>query len=224
MNHLAIHRLRQLVFPAMAVAFPCVPELAAQEDSPGFEVAGLQVTAQGDPGPFRLALDSRSIEPGVAVARVVLQADSAGVPPPIVLHWSLPAHDVQGIWTTAGWGNKTIGPDWSMSGVASMFARNAPVLSLFGSDDGNRITIAASDALNPVRLLAGIREEDATLRGRIELFQEPLPATARAEIEIRFDRRPVPLPQSLTEGALPSPASAAPAVSCWSRPCCSTSA
>jgi len=199
MNHLATYRLRQLVFPAMAVAFPCVPELAAQEDSPGFEVAGLQVTAQWDPGPFRLALDSRSIEPGVAVARVVLQADSAGVPPPIVLHWSLPAHDVQGIWTTAGWGNKTIGPDWSMSGVASMFARNAPVLSLFGSDDGNRITIAASDALNPVRLLAGIREEDATLRGRIELFQEPLPATTRAEIEIRFDRRPVPLPQSLTD-------------------------
>jgi alpha-galactosidase len=192
----AVREWRHSVVPAVALTVVCACSLPAQEvDS--FEIAGVPVTIEGELGEFSLAVESRTIDPGIEVARLVLQADAAGTPPPIVLHWVLPAHDTQGIWTTASWGVKTIGPDWSMSGVSSTFARNAPVLSLFGSDDGNRITVAVSDALNAVRLRAGIREEDATVRGRIELFQDPLPATTRTEIEIRFDRRPVPLRTSL---------------------------
>jgi len=192
----SIGRRRPSIFVATGLTLFFAAALPAQE-SEGFVIAGLTVTIEGDPGGFRLGVESRAIEPGIEVAHLVLEADSAGVPPPLVLHWARPAHDAQGIWTTASWGDKTIGPDWSMSGVSSMFARNAPVLSLFGSDDGNRITIAASDALNSVRMRAGIREEDATVRGRIELFQEPLPATSRTAVEIRFDRRPVPLWESL---------------------------
>lgn len=196
MHESATSRRRPLASLAVALTFPCTAALPAQEAS-SFDIAGLQVTLEGDRGDFRFDVDGRTIEPGIEILRLTLQADAAATPPPIVLHWALPAHDMQGIWTTASWGDKTIGPDWSMSGVSSMFARNAPVLSLFGSDDGNRITIAVSDALNAVRLRAGIREEDATVRGRIELFQESLPATTGTEIEVRFDRRPVPLREAL---------------------------
>jgi hypothetical protein len=162
-----------------------------------FEVAGYEVVVESDPGLFELTADTRVIEPGLEIATLTLESAAAATPPPLVLRWSLPAHDVQGIWTTGSWSHKTVGPDWSMSGVSSMFARNAPVLSLFGSDDGNRLTVAVSDGLNTVRIRSGIREEDATVRGRIELFSERQPATARTQIEIRFDRRQIPLRESL---------------------------
>ena len=182
----------------LAASLALAPGVEAQERRiTSFELAGLEFVAEGDPGSFNLVVETRTVEPGVEIATLKLDGETAATPPSLVLRCTLPAHDMQGIWTTGSWSHKTIGPDWSMSGVSSMFARNAPVLSLFGSDDGNRITIAASDALNTVRLRAGIREEDGTVRGRIELFSEQQPATASTEIEIRVDRRAIPLRESL---------------------------
>jgi len=172
---------------------------AAQDDAVAFEVAGLAFSLDGETGPFRLLTDTTTVEAGLGIATLTLESDTPRTPPTLALRWSTPALDMQGIWTTGSWGRKTIGPDWSMSGVTSMFARNAPVLALFGNDDGNRVTIAVSDALNPIRLRAGIREEDATVRGEIELFTERHPRTNRIELQIRVDRRPVPLRKSLGE-------------------------
>ena len=175
------------------------PATARAQEIQTFQLADVELVVEADLGSFSLGVATRQLEPGLEVAVLTLENDESETPPPLVLSWTLPAHDMQGIWTTGSWSYKTIGPDWSMSGVSSMFARNAPVLSLFGSDDGNRVTIAVSDALNMVRLRAGIREEDATVRGRIELFSERQPATTRTEIEIRIDRRAVPLRESLAD-------------------------
>ena len=183
---------------ALSAAMPG-PERAGAQEVTTFELAGYEVVVEGDTDSFQLTADTRVIEPGLEIATLTLESDDAATPPPLVLRWSLPAHDVQGIWTTGSWSHKTVGPDWSMSGVSSMFARNAPVLSLFGSDDGNRLTVAVSDGLNTVRVRSGIREEDATVRGRIDLFSERQPATVRTGIEIRFDRRRIPLHESLAD-------------------------
>jgi alpha-galactosidase len=184
---------------AIVTATFLVPGQVRAQELMTFEVAGYEVVVEGDPGPFELTADTRVIEPGLEIATLTLASAAAETPPPLVLRWSLPAHDIQGIWTTGSWSHKTVGPDWSMSGVSSMFARNAPVLSLFGSDDGNRLTVAVSDGLNTVRVRSGIREEDATVRGRIDLFSERQPATVRTGIEIRFDRRRIPLHESLAD-------------------------
>ncbi len=189
--------LTRLEFAGLAALL--LPASAPSQDVVTFELADLEFVVEGEPGAFRLNVHTRTIEPGIEIAVLTLVSEELATPSALTLLWSLPAHDMQGIWTTASWGNKTIGPDWSMSGVSSMFARNAPVLSLFGSDDGNRITIAVSDALNTVRLRAGIREEDATVRGRIELYSERQPETRRTEIELRVDRRMVPLRRSLAD-------------------------
>ena len=186
-----------LLLTIAAIAVP--PATGRAQEVRTFQLADVELTVEGDLGSFSLEVDTRQVEPGLEVASLTLESHESETPPPVALSWTLPAHDMQGIWSTASWSNKTIGPDWSMSGVSSMFARNAPVLSLFGSDDGNRITIAASDALNMVRLRAGIREEDATVRGRIELFSERQPATTGTGVEIRIDRRDVPLRESLAD-------------------------
>ena len=182
-----------------AAATALLPGTARAQEIQTIRLADVDLTLEGDPGSFRVTVQTRADEPGREIAVLTLESEQSETPPPLLLTWSLPAHDMQGIWTTANWSNKTIGPDWSMSGVSSMFARHAPVLALFGSDDGNRITIAVSDALNTVQLRAGIREEDGTVRGRIELFSEPQPATRKAEIDIRLDRRQIPLREALAD-------------------------
>ncbi|MCL7975546.1 MAG: alpha-galactosidase [marine benthic group bacterium] len=183
----------------MALGLAMPSSAAAQQPTTEVDIAGLSFVMDGETGPFRITTTSETVEPGLSTATLTLKSDSAATPNPLILRWATPARDMQGIWTTGSWGRKTIGPDWSMSGVTSMFARNAPVLALFGNDDGNRVTIAVSDALNSVRLSAGIREEDATVRGRIELFGERQPPTKRIELRIRVDRRSVPLWESLGE-------------------------
>lgn len=197
MTNITKYGLILLLFSSAASAIH--PATARAQEIQAFQLADVELLVEADLGSFSLGVATRQLEPGLEVAVLTLENDESETPPPLSLSWTLPAHDMQGIWTTGSWSHKTIGPDWSMSGVSSMFARNAPVLSLFGSDDGNRVTIAVSDALNMVRLRAGIREEDATVRGRIELFSERQPATTRTEIEIRIDRRAVPLRESLAD-------------------------
>ncbi len=42
----------------------------------------------------------------------------------------------------------------------------------FGSDDGNRLTYAASDALNAVATTAAVREEDSRIHASMRFFPE----------------------------------------------------
>ena len=128
-------------------------------DRATFMLAGLEIHVEGDVGAFNLEVETERPAVGVAVANVRLVSPSPAAPPPLSLTWSMPAKDVYGQWTTASGFEKALGPDWAMSRVSSMLARNAPVMTLFGNDDGNRLTFAVSDALNTVILRAGVREE-----------------------------------------------------------------
>lgn len=172
----------------------------AQED-PSFALAGHTVTVEGDSGPFRLSVEVSRPDDGVEVAHVRLISDVPATPPELSLTWSLPAHDVMGHWTTATRFNKSLGPDWGMSRITSMLAREAPVFSLFGSDDGNRLTFAVSDALNAVVLRAGIREEDARIYAGIDLYTERHRQVTDIEVEVRFDTRDVAYSQALGDVA-----------------------
>ena len=185
----------------LSVATLAFRGVSAQERgaNAGFDLAGYRVMVEGDMDSFSLDVTTREIEPGLGIATLRLSAGAPAPPPSFVLKWSLPSHDIHGIWTTSARFNKSLGPDWGPSRVESMLAREAPVLSLFGSDDGNRLTFAVSDALNRVELSAGVREEDSNIHTTIELFQERHRAVSEVEIEVRIDRRPVPFYEALSE-------------------------
>ena len=171
------------------------------QGSQRFTLADLQVTVEGELGTFELAVAKESPRPGVEIATLRLSSAVSAAPPQLTLKWSLPAHDVHGQWNTGARFEKGINADWGPSRVRSMLARNAPVMALFGADDGNRLTFAVSDALNAVDLTAGVREENAGVVGSIELFRERHRALGQVEIEIRFDRRPVPFYTALRDVA-----------------------
>jgi len=165
----------------------------------GFTLTALPIEVSGDMGMFSLAITQESPQPGVEVATLRLTSDTPAPPPRLKLAWSIPAHDVHGQWTTGARFNKALGPDWGPDRVSSTVARNAPVMMLFGADDGNRLTFAVSDALNTVNLTAGLREENARVYGGIEMFVEPHRPVTDVEFEVRFDRRDVPFYQALAE-------------------------
>ncbi len=157
----------------------------------------LPIEIAGDLGSFSLSVDVSTETAGVEVATLRLSSDAPAAPPRLRLTWSMPAHDVHGYWTSAARFNKALGPDWGPDRVSSMLSRNAPVMMLFGADDGNRLTFAVSDALNTVDLTAGVREEDARVYGTIEMFAEPHRPLTEVAVEVRFDRRPVPFYEAL---------------------------
>jgi len=168
-----------------------------QQGLASFTLAGLPVDVSGDMGPFSIEVAGLSPESGVEVATLRLTSPTPAPPPRLRITWSMPSHDVHGRWTTAARFNKALGPDWGPDRVSSMLSRNAPVMMLFGADDGNRLTFAVSDALNTVNMTVGVREEDARVYGGIELFVEPHRPVTEIEVDVRFDRRDVPFYEAL---------------------------
>jgi alpha-galactosidase len=167
--------------------------LAAQEPSARHRAGGFDITVMGDLKGFALAFDVRRVEDGLEVITLKLTAPAPAPPPRFTLKWSLPSQDVAGQWATGRQLNKTLRPDWAGGRLqASMFAREAPVSCLYGSDDRNVLTFAVSDALDTVLVGSGIREEDGRIYNEVTFFSEPHPSLATWSAEVRLDRRRVP--------------------------------
>ena len=91
---------------------------------------------------------------------------------------------------------------------------HAPVAALVNARDRNRMTFAASDALNRLDFATYIREEDARFHSEIRFFAEKAPATRRYSVEVLFDTRDVHFAEALggvadwwaaAEGQAPAP-------------------
>ncbi len=164
----------------------------AQQENSGFDLAGLDVMIVGDLQGFELSTERFSDEDGLEIVRITLQRANPAVPPEFELRWAIPSHDIQGHWTTGAHFNKTINPNWAPSRVRSMLARNAPILTLFGAGDTNRLTFAVSDGLNSTILSAAVREEDGTIVNAIRFFSERHSAVSELVLEVLFDRRAIP--------------------------------
>jgi len=159
----------------------------------------LEVVSDADP--FEIAAEVSTLAPALDEVTLTLTTEQPSVPPLVSIRWSIPSSDIAGYWSTRTLLDKTINPDWSPSRVVSMFARDAPLITLFGHDDGNRLTFAASDGLNTVELSTAIREEDGRIYNRVELFTDRHQAITDYRLVLRVDRRPVPFHQSVREVA-----------------------
>ena len=164
-----------------------------------FVIGEQKITVEGDLAGFSLNIDNTKIEDGLDVAVLTLSHSEATTPPKLTLKWSLPSTDISGIWTAAYNESHILQADWDESKLESMLTRNAPVFTLFGFDDVNRLTVAVADAVNPVNLAAKIREEDAQIYASIELFSEKHKKVTQYSTEIRFDRRARPFYSALLD-------------------------
>src|SRR5260221_3435094 len=180
-------------FTVAALLLAPSPPLAAQEPTTVHRAGGFDISVVGDLKGFALGFDVRPLEEGLEVVALKLTAAAPAPPPRFTLKWSFPSRDIAGQWATGRHLNKTLRPDWSGGRLqASMFAREAPVSCLYGSDDHNALTFAVSDALDTVLVGSGIREEDGRIYNEVTFFSEPHPSLATWRAELRLDRRRVP--------------------------------
>ena len=163
---------------------------SAQEQYKAFELAGHNVQIIGNFGEFDTAVQTEMLSEGLEIATITLTHPSGATPPRFSLKWQLPSSNIAGYWSSGSFNDKTIGPSWGPSSLRSMLAKEAPVITLFGHDDSNRLTFSASEVLNTVILSTGIKEEDGLIYNEMTFFSEKHRLLKTYEVKVRFDSRP----------------------------------
>lgn len=169
----------------------CFVSEAATTDKDVRQVAGQQIEVLGDLRDFSLTFSSTPVEKGLDIVTLKLTRSQAAPPPHFGLKWAIPSHGVTGNWLPSGRLDKLVLPDWVHRDESSMLARGAPVSTLYGGDDSNVQTVAVSDALNTVKIGAGVREEDGLIYNEIQFFSDPHQPVREYTAELRIDRRPI---------------------------------
>lgn len=116
--------------------------------------------------------------------------------PKISIEWTMPANNIQGLWST---GSKGLRPDWGSRVLTSRATTNSPVICLHSYNNDNVLTFALSDALNAIVLHSGVVEETAQIINKIQLFTDPQPQIKKYTLQILLDKRPVKYWQSLND-------------------------
>ncbi|MGY6648564.1 glycoside hydrolase family 36 protein [Wenyingzhuangia sp. IMCC45574] len=120
---------------------------------------------------------------------------------PLTLQWKVPAYNVKGTWKPTTDFAKRIMADWELDHMESRISIDAPVVSLFGHDDSNRMTFACSNAINKLELNARIREENDMYYCFVTLFTEPTELEKDFSMQLRIDTRDIHFSESIKEVA-----------------------
>lgn len=123
------------------------------------------------------------------------------IPNPLKIQVKFPALDVKGVWKPTADFSKRIEADWELQTQESRISIDAPLMTLFGGDDGNRFTMACSDSVSKIELSIKYREEDDHFYATIHLFSEIQYPLNSYSIDLRFDFRPIPFYEAIKETA-----------------------
>jgi len=150
-------------------------------------------------GNFHIKVDRKQIEEGVFIYKIKGNCEQPISPTPVSIKWRMPSFNVKGVWKCGGIHDKRQQYDWELVHLKSRISVDAPVISIFGHDDSNRLTFACSDAINLLEMNTLLREEDNHLYCHLTLFSERHPAITHYETELRIDVRAVNYAISLQE-------------------------
>lgn len=128
-----------------------------------------------------------------------VRCEAPKFPKPISLRWKFPGKNVKGVWKPSTDFSKRIQADWELKPMESRISVDAPILSVFGHDDVNVLTIACNDAINTLELDAVLREEDNHIYCEIVIFSKPERAITAYDLQIRLDFRDVHFSRSLQD-------------------------
>ena len=142
------------------------------------------------------------VEDHVKIYRFSMANEHEDTLKPVILAWKFPAKNVKGIWSPTGDFNKRIIADWELHTHESRISIDAPVLSLFGNNDENRLCFSCSDAINKVELSAKYREEDDHFYCKVVLFTECHYPLKEFTTDIRVDYSPVHFARALREASI----------------------
>lgn len=165
------------------------PTAAALPASPPLALAADAITLEGELGPFRKTITAEQVEEGLQLVTVRLEADAAATLEPLTLKLDFPSVDINGYWSS----QQTLDHvNYYRSGFTSGASSAAPLLSYYSNRLENRITVAASDALNPIKFSCYLKEEDVRFYLSLELFTVKTAPRKDYSITLRVDTRATP--------------------------------
>jgi alpha-galactosidase len=185
-------------------AAACAQVAATTQAAAGVEqrqvvVDGLHLTIEGDLCGFALEAKPQTLGSGVARVVLTLTRSTPAPPPHLTIKWSQPSIDMAGMWTPNSSLGHTIVPEWMGTRLRSTLTASAPVFTLYGRGEQNRLTVAAEEAVEPVLLAAKLHEDDIRVHGSVELFSERHAPLTRYSTSLRFDTRDIPFSEALRD-------------------------
>ncbi len=181
-------QVTQLGALCCSVVLLCGNETEAAEAAP-LQIAQKDLRIDGDLGSFKATWDVKRPEPNLMLATLTIESPQAATPPAFDVKWDIPAVDVAGAWV-ADYSKAKL--DHERTKIQSRAVQRAPLLMYLSQGDRNRFTVALSDAMRPITLRGGIKEEDARLHMTLHLFKEKHPMLKKYQVTLRFDTRPAP--------------------------------
>ncbi len=154
---------------------------------------------KSDDSLIQLSLGTSWEENGISFQTISVDLPEGCVQKPIEISWEEWTPDMYAVWSPTVKFNHYIGPEWMSTETASCTAVGMPVQTILDKADNNCVTVAASDAISPLRISMGVREEDGLLICKLILFDRPLPLFSHYEVTLRIDRRRIPYYQAVEE-------------------------
>lgn len=148
---------------------------------------------------FTHVLTCRNECDGVLVYTIALTSVVAVSPEPVTVKFVFEKDDIYSVFYPNAWHVCTLSSDWAPLRNRSRSASGAPVLSLIGQCDNNRLTASLSDCENPVCLSVGLREEECTVVFKAEFFTEKVSPLKEYRAELRLDFRDIAVTRALKD-------------------------
>lgn len=129
----------------------------------------------------------------VSIYKLSLELKENTIPKPYELSFFEKQIDIIGYYSSKSYLDHNITPDWHMRENESKTASGTPLMAFYSKQGINQLTISLSDAKTPIKISAGVVEENGKLLIKIRIFNALSSKISKYETLIRIDRRKLPL-------------------------------
>jgi len=140
----------------------------------------------------KIYIDNETQKDGILHFDVNMSMESEQIPVEFKIAFSFPSVDMYSVWGPGIRFDRSLRDcnGWKRTSN-SRLASWMPLHALVSQDGKNRITIAVSDAKNPIALRTGVREETALMHGEIVFFTATVAPLKEYKATVRMDMRDI---------------------------------
>ena len=145
----------------------------------------------------KVTFSEREGENGILFVDVDVSYAEAQVPEPFSVCFEVSCVDMYSTWGATLGTERNLAPGWRRRKTYSRLASGAPLHQVLSSDGRNRLTIALSDAMTPIEISSGIKEETAGLYCEVRFFTMPVNSISQYHATIYIDQTDRPYEDAL---------------------------
>lgn len=128
---------------------------------------------------------------GILYFDISMKMPEPEIPQMFSVKWQEPVVDCYSVWSPSGFTDGHMATNWAPRRTYSRIASWMPVHMLMSAKGMNRMTVAVSDALNPMTISTGTIEESACADCTIDFFTNLTSAIKEYKATVRIDRRDI---------------------------------